>query len=162
MKRFRLESDLSAWIVNSNKKINVPKATLLGIDPSNEAIGVLEGPGDYAGSCIRITPEIKQALADVDAEDMKAKYNESLDRCLNLIVDGFETLPVVDTGTPTHIMRDLGKARDWLDSMVDDKKKLRSWLHHMNMKIPHPSLSVEKAVFPDKELHFVLYLTQTW
>lgn len=164
MRRFRLEADVSAWIVNSNKKINLPKSTLIAIDSDfdNQAIGVLVGLSEYAGSCIKITPEIKQALADVDAESRKAKYKESLDRCLALIVDGFDTLPVIDTGTPTHIMRDLGLASEWLGDMVENKKIVRSWLHHMNMKIPHPSLSVEKAMFNDKELHFVLYLTQTW
>jgi hypothetical protein len=95
-------------------------------------------------------------LADADEEETKRAYKESIARCLDRIQD-FESLPVVDSGTPRWQIRDLGLASDWCSASV-----MRNWMHHVNMKITHPSLSVEKAVFPNNELHFILVLTQTW
>jgi len=161
MSKMRLREDIAAWIVGANKKITVPKSSEVEVD-SETNIGVIIKPPGLEGTAVKLTGEIIKIMVDVEAEDRKAKYVASLDRCLNAIYN-FENLPEVDSGTPLQHMRDLGKVTDWLGESSDTNAKLlRHWLHHMNMKIPHPSLSVEKARFPDSTLHFVLVLTQTW
>lgn len=151
----RVKSTTQAWLVGANKRIQIPENSILMLDPE-EAIGTIQSPLHLEGSCIRITSELKQALADEGEHEERLKYAESLQKCLDVISD-FEALPVVDSGSPLYQMRDLGSTGNWCSD-----KQLKTWLHHINMKIPHPSLSVEKAKFPNNEQHLVLVLTQTW
>ena len=158
MKTMRLKSDAIAWVIGAQKRIRVPKDALIDMDEATSGIGVLKHPSDLEGLNIRVTSDMAEALADVDAETTKAQYAESLKRCLNTVANDFDILNRIDSGTPLRELRDLGPLSDW----VQDPKLLRSWIHHINMKIEHPSLSVEKAMFPDNEMHLVLVLTQTW
>lgn len=153
--KMRVTSTTQAWLVGANKRIQLPENSILVIDTEN-ALGTIQLPLHLEGSCIRITPEIQSALADEGAVEAKLAYKQSITKCMEAI-DNFDMLPVVDSGSPLCQMRDLGLASQYC---VDSQMK--TWLHHVNMKITHPSLSVEKAIFPNNELHFVLVLTQTW
>lgn len=153
--KMRVKTTTQAWLVGANKRIQLPENSIVMLDPE-EAIGTIQSPLHLEGSCIRITTELKQALADESASEAHTKYKESLQRCLDVISE-FEALPVVDSGSPLYQMRDIGLVSNWCT-----EKQVKTWLHHINMKIPHPSLSVEKAKFPNNEQHFVLVLTQTW
>jgi hypothetical protein len=120
-------------------------------------VAVVVEPEEFNGATIKVTPELSKVLVDAEKHGNLKRYRESIVKCLDVIVDRFQKLPVVDSGTPVLQMRDLGKVDAW----VPDPKQLRHWLHHVNMKIPHPSLSVEQATFSDGE-HLVLLLTHQW
>lgn len=155
---YRTSESVTVWIVGANKKIQLPDGAIVEISDEHDTIARVRKPAEYENVMVRVVPELKLVLIDATHDSTRAWYRESLDRCLALIVDGFDTLPIVDLKSSMQSVRDLGKASDW----VPEPKLIRSWLHHVNMEIPHPSLSVEQAVFPGNETHFVLYLTQSW
>lgn len=158
MKRYRTSEPVTVWIVGANKKIQLPSGAVVEISEDHDTIARVCEPAEHENTMVRVVPELSRCLVDASHDKTRAWYRESLDRCLALIVDGFDTLPAVDSKSSMQVMRDLGKASDW----VPEPKLVRSWLHHVNMEIPHPSLSVEQAVFPGNETHLVLYLTQSW
>ena len=158
VKKLRLKSQATVWLVGSSKKLTLPAGSVLAVDSEQNTLGKVLEPTEYEGCVVKLGPEIVRECVDVDTETFRKAYSESLDKCLSLIVDGFDTLPVIDAGTPMHVMRDLGPVSDW----VPEKAVLKTWLHHMNIRIPHPSLSVEQAKMPSDKKHLVLVLTHSW
>lgn len=158
-KKFRTSEQTTVWIIGANKKIQLPSGAVVEIAEEQDTIARIQEPPEYSGVLVRVVPELARVLVSADNDKLRSDYRASIDRCLALIVDGFDTLPIVSNGTSSmHVMRDLGLVTSW----VAEPKLVRPWLHHVNLEIPHPSLSVEQATFPGNEQHFVLYLTQSW
>lgn len=158
MKKYRTSEQVTVWIIGADKKIQLPSGAVVEISEDQDTIARIKEPPEYEGVLVRVVPELTRVLVDAEEATKRSDYRDSIDRCLALIVNGFDELPVVNSGSSMHVMRDLGKVENW----IQEPKLVRSWLHHVNMEIPHPSLSVEQAMFPGNEKHFVLYLTQSW
>jgi hypothetical protein len=160
-KKMLVTETITVRVIGSNRRIQLPKDSILEVnqqdhDDQKDIVVVVE-PAEFNGATIRLTPELSKVLVDAAKHKNLKLYRESIEKCLGVIVERFQSLPVVDSGTPVLQMRDLGKVDAW----IPDPKQIRHWLHHVNMKIPHPSLSVEQATFSDGE-HLVLLLTHQW
>lgn len=92
----------------------------------------------------------------------REQYKASIAAVLAKILD-WEKLPAVDAQSFAHGIRDMGLVTDFVSDIIAlSKSRLRAWIHHINMQIPSPSLTVELASFPDKSKHLVLVLSSAW
>jgi hypothetical protein len=90
------------------------------------------------------------------------QYKEAIQHCLNKILD-WENLPAVDAVSFAHGIRDLGHVTDYVDTHIaTSPKRMRAWIHHVNMAIESPALTVELAKFPNQDKHLVLVLSTHW
>jgi hypothetical protein len=155
--RLAVKTEVTAWLVGSQVKIQLPVGSIV-VKKNDTDTAEVETPPEYCGQVIRLAPEHKNQLVPETKYKAAQEFKESIRRCLNKITNDFDMLPRLDSGSQFHTLRDLGPLSDY----VKPEFNAKAWIHHMNLEIPHPSLSVEQAVFPDKSRHLVLMLSHTW
>lgn len=152
-----VKAEITAWLVGSQVKITLPEGSVLELVEKTDTAEV-QLPPEFCGQVVRVTPEVQQVLIDTNKYNRAKRFKESIAKCLHKITHEFDALPRLESGSLFHVLRDLGPLSDWVAS----NEEAKHWLHHMNLAIPHPSLSVEQATMPDKSKHLVLMLTHTW
>jgi hypothetical protein len=178
--KYRLQSGIVAAVVGSSKLITLPASSLLRVNAHTATATVIE-PANLSGTRIRYNTQ-RVAVADEPSDNapqsvngvdpkpvptpehiaQREHYQNTISGVLKKILD-WENLPAVDAESFAHGIRDLGRVTDHVDvHIAGNPKRLRNWIHHVNMKIPSRSLTVELARFPNQEQHIVLVLTTVW
>lgn len=178
-RRFRrLLEATTATVVGSSKQITVPVGAVFHVLASQDnTLVTVVSPANLGGTTVRLhsqdiatADDVKSEHAGADEKPVRSQeqivhhlqYKESIQHCLNKILD-WENLPAVDAVSFAHGIRDLGHVTDYVDTHIaTSPKRMRAWIHHVNMAIESPSLTVELAQFPNRDRHLVLVLTTTW
>ena len=159
-------------VERTSRQITIPAGAVLS-ETATAGIYCINEPAHLDGLHVRWAG--RQAVADEtvrgdDATDPKdhakhvhrVRYRQQIDAVLKKIED-FENLPAIDANSFAHGIRDLGHVTDFVDAEIAaSPKRLRAFLHHVNVEIPGLALSVELASFPDKSKHFALSLNTHW
>lgn len=174
-KHVNLKEPIVCTVVGSATQITVPKGAQLVLASMGDASGTarVKSPAALEDVLVRL-PEHFQAKADgvagkepaqeLSSEQLvkREQYKASIQAVLAKILD-WEKLPAVDAQSFAHGIRDMGLVTDFVSGVIAlSQKRLRAWIHHINMQIPSPSLTVELAAFPDKSKHLVLVLSSAW
>lgn len=141
-------------IIGTSRRVELPAFAVLRLVPET-TIAIVEAPPEHNGVQVRITPEAKKTCVDHDRYSRVQDLKSGVKKCLDKIQD-FENLPVLESGNPLRVFRDLGPIQEWC--LPDNE---RDYLHHVNISISHPSLSVEPARVENNR-HLVLVLTHNW
>ena len=191
-KYIRLVNPVVCTVVGSATQITVPSNAKLSITGSTTAattatalssaalasssasqIALIHNPAELEGVCIRLPMNYvakadgvagKEPTQELTNEQRvkREQYKASIAAVLAKILD-WEKLPAVDAQSFAHGIRDMGLVTDFVSDIIAlSKSRLRAWIHHINMQIPSPSLTVELASFPDKSKHLVLVLSSAW
>lgn len=189
-KYIRLVNPVVCTVVGSATQITVPANAKLSITDITAAattatalssaalasasqIALIHNPAELEGIYIRLPMNYvakadgvagKEPTQELTNEQRvkREQYKASIAAVLAKILD-WEKLPAVDAQSFAHGIRDMGLVTDFVSDIIAlSKSRLRAWIHHINMQIPSPSLTVELASFPDKSKHLVLVLSSAW
>lgn len=174
-----LQVAVAATNLRSGAQVNVPAGARLRVnfDENGFVTATVTEPAHMAGTVIRYTATADEPVdgaqpgavgkpdkpvATPEQLAHREHYRTTIKHVLAKILD-WENLPAVDAESFAHGIRDLGPVTDFADAHIAaSPKRLRNWLHHVNMEIPSRSLTVELARFPNDERHLVLVLTTAW
>lgn len=169
-------SEITVGVVaRTSRQITIPAGSVL---EATATLGVFEirEPAHLDGMLVRwsgieaTADEATKTSEPTDSTDSaehakhvhRVRYRQQIDSVLNKIED-FENLPAIDAASFAHGIRDLGPVTDYVDAEIAaSPKRLRAFLHHVNVEIPGMALSVDLASFPDRSKHFALSLNTHW
>jgi hypothetical protein len=136
VKQLRALEDFDAESIDGADTVKIPAGAVLL--PANDEDTVncfqIAHPPECFGKRVRFGPEQHQKCAHID-NDIET-FDGSMDAAFELLVEEFSNLPTVRQGI-NRIIKVLGPVTTWKYAGN------RSWLHNMNMKVTHPSLSFE-------------------
>lgn len=136
VKQLRALEDFEAESIDGSSTVKIPSGAVLL--PANDEDTVncfqIAHPPECFGKRVRFGPEQHQKCAHID-NDIET-FDGSMDAAFELLVEEFSNLPTVRQGIK-KIIKVLGPITTW--KYADN----RSWLHNLNMKVTHPSLSFE-------------------
>lgn len=180
-KHIKFAKAATCTVVGSAKQITVPAGAevvaSLSLDINackiEVATATIQSPVELEGTHIRLPAHYvakadgvagREPVTELSNEQLvkREQYKASIQAVLAKILD-WEKLPAVDAQSFAQGIRDLGFVTDYVSDLIAlSKTRLRAWIHHINMQIPSPSLTVELASFPDKSKHLVLVLSAVW
>jgi hypothetical protein len=136
VRQLRALEDFEAESIDGTDQIKVPKGAVLL--PANDEDTVncfqIAHPPSSFGKRLRFGPEQHQKCAHIDS-DIET-FDGSMEAAFELLVEEFNNLPTARQGI-SKIIKFLGPVTTWQYSSN------RSWLHNLNMKVTHPSLTFE-------------------
>ena len=140
-------ADIDAFVIGSSALVTIPKGTAL-VGSGTEYVAEV---GCVVGS-YRLTAD---DLANTSVKDVESK-SESERRLFDILESKvlFDSLRQVKSVPERHV-RDLGTESQW-PYMHD-----LGWLHRVNRKLKHPSLTIETLKMADG-WHLVVILNTCW
>jgi hypothetical protein len=144
-----LTQDICANVVGGSGVVSLQSGSV--ISGSNDLFTIMK-PHHFSGTRVRLSEEV---IAESTALDCETKQ-ESERRVIEILENEtlFGSLPQVESDISKHIL-DLGNEIKW--PYLNDHK----WLHRLNIKIKHPSVTIETLKMSDGK-HLVVVLNHSW
>jgi hypothetical protein len=138
----------------NEKAIKLPVGTVLRpIKLEDEEAWQVAHPVSVLGIRLKLDPEQHQHCAHIDNEI--DTFDGSIDAVLELLVEEFRQLQTIRLDD-LRVGKVLGPISTW--KFADN----RAWLHHLNMKVPHPAIVFKTLDYNNEKCLTAIYHHGGW
>ena len=136
VKQLRALESFEAEALDGESKVKIPEGAVLLPARDEDTVNCFQiaHPPECFGKRVRFGPEEHQKCAHIDSDF--ETFDGSMEAAFELLVEEFNNLPTIRPSAD-KIIKVLGPVSTWHFAMN------RSWMHNLNMKCTHPSLTFE-------------------